>query len=56
MVESRNCTNELNHFNCKDYASVTTDSDPMKFDSIRQNVKCNQNVCSGKCNVPSESK
>ena len=51
MVESRNCTNERNHFNCKDYANVTTSSDPkieqMKFESIRQDVKCNQNVCSG---------
>ena len=51
MVENRNCTNERNHFNCKDYANVTTSSDPMKFESIRQDVKCNQNVCSGQCNA-----
>ena len=56
MVENRNCTNERNHFNCKDYANVTTDSDPMKFESIRQNVKCNQNVCSGEFNASSSSK
>ena len=48
MVESRNCTNERNHFNCKDYARTTTDKDPLKLENVRQDVICNQNIiCSG---------
>ena len=46
-VENRNCTNERNDFNCKDYARVNLDKDPTKLKSIRQNVECNQNICSG---------
>ena len=48
MVEARNCTNEKNHFSCKDYARVNMDSNPMKYKNVRQNVKCNQSICSGK--------
>ena len=50
-VESRNCTNERNDFNCRestrDYARVNLDKDPSKLQNIRQNVECNQNICSG---------
>ena len=47
MVVRRNCTNERNHFNCKDYAKLTSDPDPMKLKIFKANVECNQNICSG---------
>ena len=46
MYLHRNCSNESNHFNCKDYAKVTSDPDKMKLKNFI-NVQCNTNICSG---------
>ena len=47
LVEIRNCKGEKNFFSCKDYARVNGDTDPRKLHNVRQDTKCNQNICSG---------